>query len=207
MKNDSGSCTGMRFPFQFCLLLRGYSLALVILALFLWRSTGAEIDTFASVVKTHQIFGNDAWGWHSISTKGCGDKAVCEIFATFCVAVYLWRRERFSAQLIQDSTCLSRGSVTGNIMATYGCCWDCVTMRRRFLAAPSFRVCARHCHPWVANTSICQGPNTGSTELNKIGRWWFLVKARLVNLPRLSSVNVVFDSFCTDRLFAVTHIL
>ena len=80
-------------------------------------------------------------------------------------------------------------------------------MRRRFSAVHVFRGYARHCWPRVANTNICLGPSMGSTEMNKLGRG-VVVKARLVNLPRLSSVNevVIFDSFFKDRLVFVSHI-
>ena len=50
MIDDIASCTGVRTPFQFCSLLRGYSLALLIPPQFLGLSTGAETDTYSPEV-------------------------------------------------------------------------------------------------------------------------------------------------------------
>ena len=50
MINDIANSTDL-LTVQVCLLLRGYSLALLILTHFLQRSTGAEIDTYSPEVK------------------------------------------------------------------------------------------------------------------------------------------------------------
>ena len=51
MTGDTASCTGVRIQLNFCFLLRGHSLALLILTHFLRRSTAAEIDTYSPEVK------------------------------------------------------------------------------------------------------------------------------------------------------------
>ena len=50
MINDIANSTDL-LTVQVCLLLRGYSLALLILTHFLRRSTGAEIDRYSPEVK------------------------------------------------------------------------------------------------------------------------------------------------------------
>ena len=71
MIGDTASCTGVRTPFHFCLLLRGYSLALLILTHFLRWSMAAEIYTYSGSVV-------DLFLCHGMQLAKCGRQTLSQ---------------------------------------------------------------------------------------------------------------------------------